>query len=67
MVAVDPDYQGHGIGTTLIEFALDWMKDVGMSIAMVETGGDLGHAPARHTYEKVGFGLFPVARHFRKL
>ncbi len=67
MVAVDPDYQGRGIGSALTEFALDWMKDVGMSIAMVETGGDPGHAPARHTYEKAGFGLFPVARYFKKL
>jgi GNAT superfamily N-acetyltransferase len=67
MVAVDPDFQGRGIGSTSIEFALDRMKDAGMSIAMVETGGDLGHAPARHTYEKVGFELFPVARYFKKL
>ena len=67
MVAVDPDFQGHGIGSALIEFALDWMKDAGMSVAMVETGCDSGHAPARHTYKKVGFGLFPVARYFKKL
>lgn len=67
MVAVDPDYQGRGIGSALIEFALAWMKDAGMSVAMVETGGDPGHAPARHTYEKAGFELFPVARYFKKL
>ena len=67
MVAVDPDSQGHGIGSALIKFALDWMKDAGMSIAMVETGGDPGHAPARRTYEKLGFGLLPIARYFRKL
>ena len=67
MVAVDPDFQGQGIGTAVIEFALDWMKDAGMSIAMVETGGDPGHAPARHTYEKAGFGLLPIARYFKKL
>ena len=67
MVAVDPDFQGKGIGTALIKFALHWMKEVGISIAMVETGDDTGHAPARHTYEKVGFGLFPVARYFKKL
>ncbi len=67
MIAVDPDFQGQGIGSTLIEFTLDWMKKAGMSIAMVETGGDPGHAVARHTYEKVGFGLFPVARYFKKL
>lgn len=67
MVAVDPDSQGHGIGSALIEFALNWMKDSGLAVAMVETGGDPGHAPARHTYEKVGFELFPVARYFKKL
>ncbi|MEM7712190.1 MAG: GNAT family N-acetyltransferase, partial [Cyanobacteria bacterium P01_A01_bin.68] len=39
----------------------------GMSIAMVETAGDEGHAPARNTYEKAGFELFPVARYFKKL
>lgn len=67
MVAVDPDFQGHGIGSALTRFALNWMKEAGMSVAMVETGGDPGHAPARHTYEKAGFGLFPVARYFKKL
>jgi GNAT superfamily N-acetyltransferase len=67
MVAVDPDFQGRGIGSTLIEFALDWMKNAGMSVAMVETGDDPGHAPARRTYEKMGFGLFPIARYFKKL
>jgi GNAT superfamily N-acetyltransferase len=67
MVAVDPDFQGQGIGSALIEFALTWMKEAGMSIAMVETAGDPGHAPARHTYEKAGFELFPVARYFKVL
>ena len=67
MVAVDPDFQGHGIGSALVEFALAWMKEAGMSVAMVETGGDLGHAPARRTYEKLGFGLLPIARYFKKL
>ncbi len=67
MVAVDPDFQGHGIGTALIEFALDWMKDAGMSVAMVGTGGVPGHAPARRNYEKLGFGLLPIAQYYKKL
>ena len=67
MVAVDPDFQGRGIGSALTKFALDWMKEAGMSIAMVETGGDPGHAPARRTYEKLGFGLLPISRYFKKL
>ncbi|MFN6539323.1 MAG: GNAT family N-acetyltransferase [Nostoc sp. EkiNYC01] len=67
MIAVDPDYQRRGIGTALMEFALDWLKVAGMSVAMVETGGDAGHAPARCAYEKLGFGLLPIARYFKKL
>lgn len=43
------------------------MKQAGAELAMVETGGDRGHAPARATYEKMGFGLLPVARYFKKL
>ncbi len=67
MIAVDPDYQRQGIGAALTEFALLWMKEKGMSVAMVETGGDPGQAPARCTYEKLGFKLLPVARYFKKL
>ena len=34
---------------------------------MVETGGDRGHAPARATYEGLGFRRWPVARYFKDL
>jgi ribosomal protein S18 acetylase RimI-like enzyme len=67
MLAVDPDAQRRGVGAALTTFALNWMKEAGMSVAMVETGGDPGHAPARRTYEKAGFGLMPIARYFKKL
>ena len=67
MIAVDSDYQQRGIGVALTEFALEQMKAAGMSVAMVETGGDSGHAPARRTYEKLGFELLPIARYFKKL
>lgn len=67
MIAVDPDHQRHGTGSALTEFALGRMQEAGMSVAMVETGGDPGHAPARKTYQKLGFGLLPIARYFKKL
>jgi hypothetical protein len=38
-----------------------------MDIAVVETGGDLGHAPARAAYRTAGFTLLPIARYFRLL
>ncbi|MBD1826778.1 GNAT family N-acetyltransferase [Microcoleus sp. FACHB-61] len=43
------------------------MKDAGMAVAMVETGGDRGYERARRTYQKLGFGLLPIARYFKKL
>jgi ribosomal protein S18 acetylase RimI-like enzyme len=67
MLAVDPDHQGGGIGTALTVFALDRLRDAGMKVAMVETGGDPGHAAARRTYEKAGYVLLPIARYFKNL
>jgi ribosomal protein S18 acetylase RimI-like enzyme len=67
MLAVDPDHQGSGIGTALTEFALDRLKEAGMTVAMVETGGDPGHAAARRTYENAGYVLLPIARYFKNL
>ena len=67
ILGVDPDYQGAGIGTALTEFALKRLKDAGMTVAMVETGGDLGHAAARRTYEKAGYTQLPIARYFKNL
>ena len=49
MLAVDPDYHGSGIETaltTLTKFALDRLRNAGMKVAMVETGGEAGHAAA---------------------
>jgi len=67
MIAVDPAYQRRGIGSLLTSFALRWIKDSGMALAMVETGGDPGHAPARRTYQRAGFVHLPIARYFKKL
>jgi RimJ/RimL family protein N-acetyltransferase len=38
-----------------------------MTVAMVEAGGDPGHAPARRVYEKAGYTLLPIARYFKNL
>jgi len=67
MLAVDPDHQGGGIGTALTETATEWLRESGMQIAWVETGGDPGHAAGRRTYEKAGYTLMPIARYFKAL
>jgi GNAT superfamily N-acetyltransferase len=67
IIGVDPDYQRRGVGARLAEFAADHMRRCGMDIAVVETGGDPGHTPARALYGDVGFTLLPIARYFRLL
>ena len=67
VIGVDPDYQRRGVAQALLDHAQDQMRAAGMSIVMVETGGDSGHAPARATYEAAGFETMPVARYFREL
>ena len=53
--AVRPDQQGKGVGAKMFEHALDLMREAGMKVATVGTGGDPSHAPARRAYEKAGF------------
>jgi len=67
MLAVEPIFQSQGIGSRLTGVALEWIAARGMAVAMVETGGDPGHAPARRTYEKAGFGPLGVVRYFMAL
>mgnify|MGYP003445089439 CR=1 FL=1 len=66
--AVDPDYQGRGVGKRMYAFALQNLKDRGAVIAYVGTGADEAHAPARAAYEAIGFDkAIPSIHYFRKL
>ena len=66
--AVDPARAGKGIGTAMYEFAVARMKEAGMKVATVATGGDASHAPARRAYEKAGFdAVIPSVWMCRKL
>ncbi len=67
LLAVHPEYQNHGIGTELNTFALQKMKESGMKIAVVGTGGDEAHAPARKSYEKAGYTGLPLVRYYKDL
>jgi GNAT superfamily N-acetyltransferase len=67
MVAVDPDHQRRGIGSALMNVAMEWIREAGVRVAVVETGGDVGHAPARRLYETAGFTPLPIVRYFKTL
>jgi GNAT superfamily N-acetyltransferase len=67
LLAVHPELQKRGIATQLNQAALDAMKAAGMKMAVAETGGDEGHAPARRAYEKAGYTGLPLVRYFKAL
>ena len=67
MLAVDPDHQRQGVGTALITHSVDYLRRAGVVVVDVATGGDEGHAPARHAYAKAGFTPLPLVRYYLAL
>ena len=67
MLAVDPLVQRQGIGTALTAFAVQQLRAAGLGLAVVGTGGDPGHAPARRVYERAGFIGLPLVRYYARL
>ena len=66
-LAVHPDCQNRGIGTELNNLALKEMRASGMKMAVVGTGGDPSHAPARRSYQKAGYTALPLVRYYKDL
>ena len=67
MIAVDPAYQRRGTARLLMDHSIKHMRDRGMDIAAVGTGGDPGHAPARALYEALDFTALPGVRYLKLL
>jgi ribosomal protein S18 acetylase RimI-like enzyme len=67
LLAVHPEFQKRGIASQLNQAALAEMKAAGMKMAVAETGGEDGHAPARRAYEKAGYTGLPIVRYFKDL
>jgi ribosomal protein S18 acetylase RimI-like enzyme len=67
LLAVHPDHQNRGIGTELNTFALGKMGESGIRLAVLTTGGDPGHTPARRSYEKAGYTPLPLVRYYQDL
>ena len=67
IIAVAPAYQRRGVARQLIDHSIEHMRNSGMDIAAVGTGGDPGHAPARAAYEAYGFTALPQGVRYLKL
>ncbi len=55
VVAVDPDFQGQGLGRQLVLAGLDWLGRTGIPTAMLYVDRD--NVPAVRLYERLGFHL----------
>jgi ribosomal protein S18 acetylase RimI-like enzyme len=67
MIAVHPESRREGIGALLNATALSAMRDAGMRLAELETGGDPAHADARRSYERAGYSALPIVRYYKEL
>ena len=67
MIAVAPAHQRVGIAGRLLDRALAEIAGRGVPLAVIGTGGDDGHAPARALYERHGFTGLPLVRYYRAL
>jgi GNAT superfamily N-acetyltransferase len=65
--AVLPTRRGKGIAGEMYRVVLERMRQAGMRVALVSTGGDVSHAPARRAYEKAGFGASVPRRDYFRL
>jgi GNAT superfamily N-acetyltransferase len=67
MIAVHPEHQRRGIADDLLAHAVEEARRHGSKLAVIGTGGDPGHGPARAAYEKSGFRPFPQVRYYKLL
>ncbi len=67
LVAVHPRARRQGVGSALCRAALERLKERGVTVVHVSTGGDAFHAPARRLYESLGFTGYPVMDYSRAI
>lgn len=66
--ASDPLAGEKGVGQEMYAFALEFFRKEGMKMAMVHTGLDEAHLPARKAYERAGFDrTVPEVLYFKML
>lgn len=66
-VAVEGEQRRHGVASALCRHAFDAMRQVGIEVVEIGTGGDPFHAPARALYARLGMTPLPVTVYFKEL
>lgn len=67
LVGVDPEARRRGVGAALTRRAEEHLRDAGMLVSFISTGGDPGHADARRLYDGLGYTAFPSTQYFKAL
>jgi len=67
ILAVASALRRNHVGTALCERAFGDMKERGVEVVEIGTGGDPFHAPARALYESLGCTGFPITGYLKQL
>lgn len=63
-IAVDPTFQGGGVGTLLVDAVLDAMRAAGGRLLLIETSSRAEYARTRDFYDRAGMTLEARVRDF---
>lgn len=66
-LAVSIEHRRHHTGSALCEHAFDQMRSLGIEVAVIGTGGDPFHAPARALYDSLECIPLPTVVYYRPL
>ena len=64
-LAVDPDYQEHGLGHQLVKAVEDWARESGAAGVRVNSGEMM--VSAMHFYKSMGYEYIKTQYNFRKM
>ncbi|MFY1625478.1 GNAT family N-acetyltransferase [Micromonospora sp. WMMD723] len=67
IIAVAADQRRHHVGTALCVHAFEAMKQAGIEVVSIGTGGDQFHGAARALYDSLGMTALPLVHYYKTL